>query len=161
MEFQQRLPQNLKQTILFMAVISIISVNLIAPIITGLEIGFSVNNYLAILPRLPFIWLVVIALVVLTQKPAEALASHFLGDQPNFRGAMLITAMCNVFLMSLILTIVGAWIGTGHVSMDVIMNFPRAWPRNYTIALIVEAFIAQPIARSVMSAVHGSVAVQD
>ncbi|WP_263862535.1 hypothetical protein [Levilactobacillus enshiensis] len=32
MKFQQRLPQNLRETILFMAIISLISVNLIAPV---------------------------------------------------------------------------------------------------------------------------------
>lgn len=159
LKFQHRLPQNLKETILFMAIVSILSVNLIAPIITGLEIGFSVDHYLTILPRLPLIWLVVIVLVVLTQQPAEKMAGFFLGKRPNFRSAMLITAMCNVFLMSLALTILGAWIGTGHISMDAIVNFPRTWPRNYTIALIVEAFIAQPLARVAMAAVHGKVVV--
>ncbi|WP_125675193.1 hypothetical protein [Companilactobacillus keshanensis] len=154
MEFQQKLPQNLRETIVFMAVISIISVNLIAPIITGLEVGFSVDHWIMVLRQLPFIWISVIILVVLTQKPAEKMASWFLDQNAGFRSTMMITAMCNVFLMSIVLTVLGTWIGTGSVTIDPLVHFFEKWPRNYTIALIVEAFIAQPIARLVMSFFH-------
>ncbi|BDZ30271.1 hypothetical protein RA086_03685 [Lactiplantibacillus sp. WILCCON 0030] len=154
MEFVKRLPQNLKETIIFMAVVSIISVNLIAPVITGLEVGFSLEHWVMVLRQLPLLWLSVIILVVLTQQPAAKLAGYFLGKQPSFRAAMLVTAMCNVFLMSLVLTILGTWIGTGHVTLAPIVHFASKWPRNYTIALIVEAFIAQPIARCVMAWLH-------
>lgn len=41
MLFRMKLPQNKKETVLFMFLISIISVNIIAPVITGFEIGFS------------------------------------------------------------------------------------------------------------------------
>lgn len=159
MDFAKRLPQNLKETIIFMAVVSIISVNLIAPLITGLEVGFSISHWVMVLHQLPLLWVSVIILVVLTQQPAAKMANYFLGQQPNFRAAMLVTAMCNVFLMSLVLTILGTWIGTGHVTLDPIVHFASKWPRNYTLALIVEAFIAQPIARSVMAWLHRDVTV--
>lgn len=154
MEFVQRLPQNLKEKLLFMAIISLLSVNIIAPVITGMTIGFSWSTYLNLLPRLPLIWLVVIILVIITERPASVMARTLLQDTTNFRVTILITAMCNVLLMSVILTVLGAWIGTGHISFDAIAHFPEAWPRNYTLALIVEAGIAQPFARSVMSWVH-------
>ncbi|MFD0896840.1 hypothetical protein [Loigolactobacillus binensis] len=156
MKFQQRLPQSFKETLLFMAVISIISVNLIAPVITGLEIGFSFAHWAQVLQQLPLLWLAVILLVVLTQKPAQFLAGKFLKQQQNsFEATMLVTALCNVFLMSLVLTILGTWIGTGAITTEPIMHFFNKWPRNFTIAFIVEAFIAQPIARSVMAWYHG------
>jgi len=154
LEFQQRLPQNLRETVLFMAIISVISVNIIAPIITGLEVGFSFNHWAMVLHQMPLLWVSVIILVVLTQQPAGKLASYFLDRQSSFRSAMLITAMCNVFLMSLVLTILGTWIGMGQVTLDPVVHFFAKWPRNFTIALIVEAFVAQPIARSVMALVH-------
>ncbi|WP_125591074.1 hypothetical protein [Companilactobacillus jidongensis] len=154
MEFQQRLPHNLRETIIFMAIISIISVNIIAPVITGLEIGFSISHYLMVLKQLPLLWLSVIILVVATQKPAEKLGSYFLDNNSSFRSTMFINAACNVLLMSLVLTIVGTWIGTGNITMDPIVNFFAKWPRNYTIALIIEAFVAQPIARGAMSLMH-------
>jgi hypothetical protein len=40
MEFHMKLPRNKKEFALFMAVISIISVNIIAPLITCFEMGF-------------------------------------------------------------------------------------------------------------------------
>lgn len=154
MEYVQRLPQNFKEKCLFMAIISLLSVNLIAPLITGMTIGFSWSEYLTLLPRLPLIWLVVIILVIITERPATFMARQFLQDTANFRVTMLVTAMCNVLLMSVILTIVGAWIGTGQVSLEAIIHFPLTWPRNYTLALIVEAGIAQPLARCVMAWLH-------
>ncbi|WP_236000702.1 hypothetical protein [Levilactobacillus lanxiensis] len=137
-----------------MAIISLISVNLIAPVITVLEVGFSLSHWEMVFHQLPLLWISVIILVVLTQQPANKLASYFLGENASFRSAMLITAMCNVFLMSLVLTILGTWIGTSSVTLDPIIHFFAKWPRNYTIALVVEAFIAQPIARSAMAWLH-------
>lgn len=51
-----RLPQNSKEGILFMLIISIISVNTIAPIIVGMELGFSKANYLETLKIIPFMF---------------------------------------------------------------------------------------------------------
>ncbi|MGF7437074.1 hypothetical protein [Lentilactobacillus senioris] len=155
MKFQQRLPHNFKEQLLFMAVISVISVNLIAPLITGLEIGFSLQHWQQVLHQIPLLWVVDICLVFLTQKPAEMLASKILRDHDNsFEATMIITALCNVFLMSLVLTIVGTWVGTGQITSDPIVHFAAKWPRNFTVAFIIEAFVAQPIARSVIAVHH-------
>lgn len=51
---EARLPQNAKEGILFLLIISIISVNTIAPIIVGLERGFSKENYIETLKIIPF-----------------------------------------------------------------------------------------------------------
>src|SRR3954471_15067310 len=50
---EDRLPQNAKEGILFLLIISIISVNTIAPIIMGMERGFSKENYLETLKIIP------------------------------------------------------------------------------------------------------------
>ncbi|WP_423363014.1 hypothetical protein [Mycoplasma sp. P36-A1] len=157
MKFKQRLPHSLKETVLFMAIISILSVNTIAPIITGLEIGFSFDNYKAVLHQIPLLWIFVIIMVILTQKPTQFLVSKILKDHDNsFEATMIITALCNVFLMSLVLSVVGTWIGTSSISIDPIVHFFEKWPRNFTIAFIIEAFFAQPIARSVMARYHAA-----
>lgn len=138
-----------------MTVISLLSVNIIAPLITGLEIGFSFDHWVRVLHQIPLIWICVIVLVVLTQKPAQILAKPILGNHQNsFEATMLITIMCNVFLMSLVLTVVGTWIGTGAITTDPLVHFFNKWPRNFTIAFIVEAFVAQPIAWSIMAWLH-------
>ena len=43
MDFHMKLPRNKKEFALFMAVISIISVNIIAPLITCFEAGFRLS----------------------------------------------------------------------------------------------------------------------
>lgn len=155
MKFQQRLPQSFKETLLFIAVISIISVNIIAPIITGFEIGFSFDHWAQLIHKIPVLWVFIVALVFLTQKPAQFLAGKFLRDQQNsFEATMLVNTICNVFLMSVCMTIIGTWVGSGAISMDPIVHFFIKWPRNFTIAFIIEAFVAQPIARTVMSWIH-------
>lgn len=62
--------------------------------------------------------------------------------------------MCSAFLMSIVLTVVGTWIGSRQVSMAPIRTFFYKWPRNIAISFAVEAFIAQPVARLVMTELH-------
>ena len=78
MEFYQKLPRNKKEFVLFMAVISIISVNIIAPLINCFEVGFHMKVWVNAIKVIPFIWIVVIALVLLTYKPAEWLTSQII-----------------------------------------------------------------------------------
>ena len=58
MEFYKKLPRNKKEFVLFMAVISIISVNIIAPLITCLEVGFHMNVWVSAIKVIPFIWII-------------------------------------------------------------------------------------------------------
>ncbi|WP_243676821.1 hypothetical protein [Secundilactobacillus collinoides] len=76
-----------------------------------------------VLRQLPLLWLCVIVLVVVTQRPAQRLAGLLLERNDGFKATMLITALCNVFLMSLVLTIVGTWIGTGAITVSPIVHF--------------------------------------
>lgn len=71
MEFHMKLSRNKKEFALFLAVISIISVNIIAPLITCFEIGFHMYVWADLIKVIPFIWISVIALVLITYKPAE------------------------------------------------------------------------------------------
>ena len=70
MLFRMKLPQNKKETVLFMFLISIISVNIIAPVITGFEIGFSWQTWHQVLAIIPLMWITVLAIVLLTQQSA-------------------------------------------------------------------------------------------
>ncbi|MDR3085251.1 MAG: hypothetical protein LBU47_02940 [Christensenellaceae bacterium] len=155
MEFHRKLPRNRLEFALFMAIVSILSVNIIAPLITCFEFGFSLGTYGNVLRVLPVLWLVVIALVLLTHKPAEWLSAKIVSKGDSFRATVKINALCAVFLLSILLTVIGAWIGSGRLSMEPILGFFHKWPRNFAIALFVEIGIAQPAARFVMLKVHG------
>jgi accessory gene regulator protein AgrB len=154
MDFHMKLPRNKKEFILFMAVISLISVNIIAPLITCFELGFRFEVWLSALKVIPFIWPCVIALVLITYKPAEKMTYLIIKKEDSFGAHMTVNILCTVFLMSIFLTVIGTWIGSRHISLEPVRLFFYKWPRNFAISFAVEAVIAQPIARLVMNKLH-------
>lgn len=154
MKFYMYLPRNKKEFGLFMAIISIISVNIIAPLITSFEMGFGLHTWASTFAILPMIWLAVIALVLLTYQPAGWLTSKLVAKTDSFNAHIIVNIMCTVLMMSVILTVVGTWIGQRQISMEPIQNFFYRWPRNFAISLGVEMLIAQPIARQILYLVH-------
>ncbi len=139
---------------LFMAIVSLISVNIIAPLITSFEIGFGWQTWLATLKILPVIWLAVVAVVLLTYQPADWLTGKIVAKQDSFNAHITINILCTVLLMSIILTVIGTWIGQRQISLEPLQHFFYRWPRNFTIALAVEALVAQPIARQAIFLLH-------
>jgi hypothetical protein len=154
MEFYMKLPRNKKEFGLFMAVISIISVNIIAPLITCFEVGFHKYVWADAIKVIPFIWICVIALVLITYKPAEWLTARIVKEGDSFSSHIVVNILCTVFLMSIFLTVIGSWIGNRQVNIEPIRMFFYKWPRNFAISLAVELCIAQPIARMVMLKIH-------
>lgn len=155
MDFHMKLPRNAKEFSLFIAIISIISVNIIAPVITCFEAQrFSLEIWGMALRAIPFIWLSVVAFVLITYKPAEWMTEKVVEKSDSFRAHMLANILCTVFLMSIIFTVVGTWIGSMHISLEPIVMFFYKWPRNFAVSFAVEALIAQPIARFVMLKLH-------
>ncbi|MDO5517701.1 MAG: hypothetical protein Q4F66_09090 [Clostridium sp.] len=155
MEYYMKLPRSKKEFALFMAVISVISVNIIAPLITCFEVGeFSTELWKNAVKVIPLIWIAVIALVLITYKPAEWLTGKIVEENDSFRSHITINILCTVFMMSIFLTIIGTWIGTGAITMEPINMFFFKWPRNFAISFGVELCIAQPIARAVMLKLH-------
>lgn len=154
MEFYMKLPRNKKEFVLFMLIISVISVNIIAPLITFFEMGFHLYVWVDTMKVIPFIWCTVIVLVLVTYKPAEWLKSRVVKEDDSFGAHILVSIIFSVLLMSVFLTVFGTWIGSRHISMEPIHLFFYKWPRNFSISFFVEACIAQPIARLVMNRLH-------
>jgi hypothetical protein len=154
MDFFMKLPRNKKEFALFLGIISVISVNIIAPVITCFELGFSLAVWAKTLRILPFIWLSVIVFVLLTFKPAEMLTRKIVVETDSFNAHILANILCTVFLMSIFLTVVCTWIGSGKITGDPIRMFFYKWPRNFAISFFVEALVAQPIARFAMKTLH-------
>jgi len=154
MDFHMKLPRNGKEMALFMLIISVISVNIIAPLITCFEFGFSLTVWRNVLAVIPFIWMSVIALVLLTYRPAEWLTRKIVREGDSFNAVMLANILSTVFLMSIFLTVIGTWIGSRSVSTEPLRLFFFKWPRNFAISFAVEALIAQPIARRVLYTLH-------
>lgn len=154
MEFYRKLPRNKKEFALFIAVISILSVNIIAPLITCFEMGFQLEVWADVLHVLPLIWVCVVILVLLTYYPAENICNRIVHENDSFRSKIIINILCTVFLLSIFLTVFGTWIGSRHISLEPIEMFFYKWPRNFAISFAVELLVAQPIARFVMAKLH-------
>lgn len=155
MHLEDRLPQNPKEGVLFMLIISIISVNTIAPIIVGMERGFSVAHYVDTLKIIPFAWIALMVLIRFIVKPlAGVLFNRFSGETDGFNARILLTIVLNVSMISFVMTIIGPWIGMGEINFDTLEHFFPTWFRNFGIAFWVELLFAQPIARAVMKSIH-------
>ncbi|WP_416325903.1 hypothetical protein [[Eubacterium] hominis] len=154
MEFYMKLPRNKKEFAIFMGVLSIISVNIIAPIITCFEAGFHLYVWADVMSVLPFIWMSVIVIVLLTYLPAEKMTTMIVSKEDSFRSQIIINILCTVLLMSIFLTVIGTWIGTRSITLEPITMFFYKWPRNFAISFFVELCIAQPIARFIILKIH-------
>ncbi|TGE35815.1 hypothetical protein E4K67_22075 [Desulfosporosinus fructosivorans] len=65
MQGETRLPRNRKEFALFLGIISVISVNIIAPFIMGFKFRFQKEVYFSTLKIIPFVWIIVVLLVTL------------------------------------------------------------------------------------------------
>lgn len=154
MRFRMRLPRNKREFCLFMAVISVISVNIIAPVITCFEMGFSFSSWASALHAVPFVWLAVIACVLATYYPAEWVTAHFLEKGDSYNARILVDILATVCMMSVVLTVAAPWIAAGQVSLEPVEHFFYRWPRNFAVSFAVEALVAQPVARAAMNRLH-------
>ncbi|EDN8189329.1 hypothetical protein GSY37_15095 [Listeria monocytogenes] len=154
MDFYMKLPRNKVEFALFLAIISILSVNIIAPLITCFEIGFSIENWIQTFEIMPFIWIVVVVLVLLTHTPASKVTNQLIAKEDSFNAHMIVSCLVNVVMMSAILTVVASWIGMKMISWAPIEQFFYKWPRNFAVSFLVEVGIAQPIARFVLLKKH-------
>ena len=98
MDFHMKLPRNKKEFALFIGIVSIISVNLIAPLISFFELGFDISVWFDVLKVLPFIWISAILLVIITLKPAEFLTAKIVSESDSFNAHIVVNILCTVFL---------------------------------------------------------------
>ncbi|OMC72527.1 hypothetical protein BK126_06605 [Paenibacillus sp. FSL H7-0326] len=140
-----------------MLIVSIISVNTIGPIILGLERGFSVANYVETLKVIPFMWIIVILLVKLVAGPlVRKVLPKFVGQTDGFNARVLLNIVMNVTILSVLLTIIGTWVGMRQISLEPFHNFFPTWFQNFGVAFWIELLVAQPIARFAMKKIHAS-----
>jgi len=155
---ETRLPWNAKEGILFLLIISIISVNIIAPLITASELGaFNLEIWFNTLQVIPFVWISVVLLqTLIAGKLADKLVNKFVETTDGFNSRIMFNLVFNVTIMSIILTIVATMIAQGKISWNPFHTFFISWPRNFFISFWVEAVVAQPIARFAMRKLHES-----
>ncbi len=136
LDYHMKLPRNKTEFALFIGIISVLSVNIIAPIISCFEMGFSVATWRQALAVMPFIWLVVVVMVLLTNSPAALVTDKLITKTDSFNAHMIVNCLVNVVMMSLVLTVVGSWIGMRTISWAPIQQFFYKWPRNFAISFL-------------------------
>lgn len=155
MQEETRLPRNGKEFALFLGIISVLSVNIIAPLIMGFEFGFKKEVYFITLKVIPFMWIIVVLLeTLIVSRVVEKLVEKFTEPTDGFNARILFNILFSVTILSMLLTVIGTWVGMRQISMEPIHTFFYKWPRNFFIAFWVEALIAQPIARFAMKKLH-------
>ncbi len=121
----------------------------------GFKFGFSKEVYFETIQVIPFVWVCVVLLVTLVVNPiVNKLVQKFIEPTDSFNARVLFTILFSVTILSILLTVIGSWIGMRGISLEPIQTFFYDWPRNFFIAFWVEILIAQPIARFAMKKLH-------
>lgn len=154
MKFFMRLPRNKREFALFLLVVSLISVNLIAPTVTCMELGFSPEAWCATYSAIAFVWVLVVACVIATKRPVEHVCAKVADENDSYNMQILLNIVISVLFLSVLLTLLAPMVATGETFGHSASEFVYRWPRNFGVALFVEALIAQPIARAVMNRYH-------
>lgn len=153
---EKRLPQNSKEGILYGGTICLVTVIVMLILNVGTEMGkLDATTFSAIITLIPIIWIVAMLLETLVVgRIAKKLVEKFTEPTDGFNTKILFNIIFCVTGMSIIMTIVGAMIGKGQVSIEPFIDFPQHWPRNFCVAFWCEILLAQPIARAVMKFIH-------
>ncbi|WP_245804791.1 hypothetical protein [Halobacillus hunanensis] len=81
---------------------------------------------------IPFVWICVILLVTLVATPIiNKLVPKFVNPTDGFNSRVLFTILFSVSILSILLTIIGPWIGMREVSLEPFQTFFYDWPRNF------------------------------
>lgn len=110
--------------------------------------------WMDVLKVIPLIWCSVIALVLITYKPAELMTGKLVKEGDCFNAHIIVNTLCTVLLISIFMMVVATWSGSRNVSIELIRTFFYKWPRNFAISFAIEALVAHSIARTVLFKLH-------
>lgn len=98
-----------------------------------------------------------VLLVTLAANPiVSKLIPKFVKPTDGFNAQVLFNILFSITILSILLTVIGSWIGMRDINMEPIQTFFYDWPRYFVIAFWVETLIAQPVARLAMKKLHAN-----
>ena len=100
---ETRLPRGGKEFILFLVIISILSVNIIAPLIMAFKFGFTKDVYVETLKVIPFVWVCVIILVPFVVNPLVTKLYKSLLDRRTALMQSAVSILFSVTILSVLL----------------------------------------------------------
>lgn len=116
--------------------------------------GVSKESILTSLKVFPLVF--IIAMLVeglIVGKIAYKLMKTLTLPTDSFHSQILVRTFFTVIGMSIIMTNVGGVLAGGF-SLELIKEFPIAWPRNFCVVIFLELLIVQPIARNAIRLMH-------
>ena len=93
MDFYMKLPRRKREFTLFLFVLSLISMNIIAPLITCFEVNFSLQTWAHTFRIMPMLWPCVVATVLITYKPAGFLTQKLTVRGDSFRAEVTLNIL--------------------------------------------------------------------
>ena len=93
MDFYMKLPRRKREFTLFLFVLSLISMNIIAPLITCFEVNFSLQTWAHTFRIMPMLWPCVVATVLITYKPAGFLTRKLTVRGDSFRAEVTLNIL--------------------------------------------------------------------
>lgn len=151
---EKRLPKNNKEGLIYGLTISIVTVTLMVLLNIGTEKGINKDSLIIMLKSIPiFIILAMLIETFLIGRVSSKLVDIFTEPSDGFNTKILFNILFCVTGMSITFTLIGTIINTG-ISLELIENFLKHWPRNFCIALWIEILLAQPLARNIMKQIH-------
>ena len=61
-----------------------------------------------------------------------------MGKTDGFNARVLLNTLLNVTVLSILLSIIGTWVGTKQISLEPLKNFLHIWLRNLGITFWIE-----------------------
>lgn len=160
MNQELRLPHNNKEGLLYGTVICGITALLMTVFNIVLHVQtFNSEVFFIILKLYPLFFVVAMLLEnFVVSHFSHAMIAKFASKKDSFNAQILFNVLFTVLGMSLLMTVIGDFVGNGFVlKSGMVGRFLTAWPRNFSIVLGIELLIAQPIARKVMMMLHKKV----
>lgn len=112
-----RLPRDGYETLFFQGIVSLVSVNIIVPIIVMQRERFSWNHYFGILKVIPFMWLAVVLSIIISQWPANKLKNALSSVDDSFNAQVLVNVFSHVLIISALMTVLSNWIINSSVEL--------------------------------------------
>lgn len=117
--------------------------------------GISTEALLKSLKAFPLVFIIAMLIeVLIVGKIVDKLVDFFSSPTDSINAQILFRTFFVVVGMSIIMTNVGGVLSSGF-KLEVIKEFPRLWPRNFSVIIFMELLIISPIARKVMRIMHG------
>lgn len=152
-----RLPHNAKEGLLYGGVICAITALLMATFNIYLQVGaFNATFFMTVLKAYPLFFTIALVLEMsVMHHLVERLVKRYTIETDSFNAVILFTIFFTVIGMSCLMTLIGDVVGHGFsIEQGIIGRFLVAWPRNFSLVLIIEIVLAQPVARKVMAVKH-------